>query len=336
MRLNPFFGSVVLVATVIAACSSDTSTPLPAAPQDASLPSEATPAIGDADSVRDARFEDVTVADASLFDGGQDGSSADAMPDAGKDAAAPPGPLAFVFAGESNSGGVAPNRDATAAELAPRPAVQIMNLYSGTFAFEPLDIGFNNIIDHAGISTSPTYVPNPPHGILVHGMELGLANAVEAGRFGQSRVYLIKTGQGGSKIAEWDAAGAYWSKFLQRTNAARAVLPANTRWVVWYSQGINDAIAGTPIAAWKAATVAHLAKIKSQLPGCQIILTEFQSMPANGGYPAVNAAIREIVAADTELASISTVGADTVDANHWSYAGYRNMVVPALITKTKL
>jgi hypothetical protein len=336
MRLTPFVGLVVLISTVFAACSSDTITPPPAVEQDANLPSDAATPVNDASAPGDARLEDVSVADASLSDGGQDGGNADAMPDAGKDASASPGPLAFVFAGESNSGGVAPNRDATEAELAPRPAVQIMNLYSGSFAFEPLDIGFNNIIDHAGISTSATYVPNPPHGILVHGMELGLANAAEAGRFAQSRVYLIKTGQGGSKIAEWDAGGVYWSKFLQRTNAARAVLPANTRWVVWYSQGINDAIAQTPIAAWKAATVAHLAKIKAQLPGCQIVLTEFQSMPANGGYPAVNAAIREIVAADPELASISTVGADTVDANHWSYAGYRNTVVPALIAKTKL
>jgi hypothetical protein len=260
---------------------------------------------------------------------------ADATPDASPDAL-PSGPLAFVFAGESNSGGIAFNRDATAAELAARPSVQILDLYSGAFDFEALDIGHNNLVDHAGITTNPTYVPTPPHGILVHGMELGLANAVEAGAFAPATsVYLVKTGQGGSRILQWDPVGPYWAKFVQRVRAARAALPASTRWVVWYSQGINDAVAGVPIATWKADTVAHLARIRAELPGCQIIFTEFQSMPVNGGYPAVNAAIRELVAADPTLSSVSTIGAGTDGANHWSYAGYRDVVVPALVAVTR-
>ena len=224
-----------------------------------------------------------------------------------------------------------------AAELAARPSVQIMDLYSGAFDFEPLDIGFNNLVDHQGISTNPAYVPTPPHGSLVHGMELGLARAVEAGTFpGAASVYLIKTGQGGSRIAQWDVGGVYWTKFLQRVDAAKAVLPADARWIVWYSQGINDAVAGVPIATWKTATIAHLDKLKAQLPGCQIIFTEFQSMPANGGYPALNTAIRELVAADpAALASVSTVGAPAQDGNHWSYAGYRDVVVPALVAATR-
>jgi hypothetical protein len=291
---------------------------------------------GPADASADTQVADVSVQDAQIADVRADGAaagdaSADAMPDAPR-----PGPLAFVFAGESNSGGIAFNSAATASELAPRAAVQIMNLYSGTFAFENLDIGFNNLVDHAGLSTSALYVPVPPNNIAVHGMELGLANAVEASTFpGSNVVYLVKTGQGGSRIAEWDAGGVYWTKFLARTDAAKAKLPANTRWVVWYSQGINDAIAAVPIATWKAATIAHLAKIKTQLPGCQIILTEFQSMPANAGYPAVNQAIREIVTADPTLSSVDTTGAATDGANHWSYAGYRNIVVPALVAKTR-
>jgi hypothetical protein len=220
--------------------------------------------------------------DAGSSDGGGPASDAgdapDAQPEASADAAPPPGPLAFVLAGERNSGGIALNSGGTPGEVALRPALQIMNLYSGTFAFEDLDIGFNNLVDHAGLSNVATYVPTPPNVILVHGMELGLANAVEAGAFaGQSQVYLIKTGQGGSRIAEWAVGGAYWSKFLQRTTAGKAALPGNTRWIVWYSQGINDAIAATPMDTWKIATVAHLQKIRAELPGCRIVMTEFQS-----------------------------------------------------------
>jgi Carbohydrate esterase, sialic acid-specific acetylesterase len=259
------------------------------------------------------------------------GAPADARVDA-----LAPGPLAFVFAGESNSGGIALNRDALPAELSARSTVQIMNLYSGTFAFEDLKVGYNNLVDHFGLSTNPLYVPTPPNGIVAHGMELGLANAVEGAAFpGVSSVYLVKTGQGGSRIAEWAVGSVYWTKFLERTNAAKAILPASTRWVVWYSQGINDAIAGVPIATWKMATIAHLGKLKAQLPGCKIILTEFQSMPANAGYPLVNQAIQEIVAGDPTLASVSSVGAATDGGNHWSYAGFRDTLVPALVARSR-
>ena len=269
---------------------------------------------------------------------GPQDASKDAAPviDAAPDAidAPPPGPLVFVLAGESNSGGIALNSEATEAELAPRPSVQIMDLYSGAFGFEPLDIGYNNLVDHEGLSNNTTYVPSL-HDIRIHGMELGLANAVEAGAFpGVTSVYLIKTGHGGSRIDQWGVGGTYWTKFLQRTDAAKLALPADARWVVWYSQGINDAIAGVPIAAWKAGTVAHIAKVRAQLPGCQFIFTEFQSMPANAGYPAVNAAIRELIAADPTLTSVDTTGAATDGANHWSYAGYRNVVVPAMVAAT--
>lgn len=54
--------------------------------------------------------------------------------------------LVFVFTGESNSGGVAPNSEATAEELASTSSVQILN--NTTLKFEDLDIGTNNLLDH--------------------------------------------------------------------------------------------------------------------------------------------------------------------------------------------
>lgn len=243
-------------------------------------------------------------------------------------------PLVFVFAGESNSGGIALNIDATESELRARSSVKILDPANG-FVFEDLDIGYNNLIDHAGISDRRLYVPGPPHIIAVHGMELGLANAVEAGAFrGHDSVYLIKTGQGGSTIANWDVGGAYWTKFLQRINAAKSQLPAEVRWIVWYSQGINDAHGTFYSMDWKDRTRAHLAKIKAELPGCRIILTEFQAMVINGGYSRVNTAIEQLVAEDPDLASVLTTGASTLDPNHWSYAGFRGIVVPALVSAT--
>lgn len=225
--------------------------------------------------------------------------------------------LAFVMTGESNSGGIGQNSLATAEELAPRPAVQIMNLTSGTFLFEDLDIGTNNLRDHSGLES---YYDTS------HGLELGLANYVEAHAFADNDVvHLVKTGQGGSKISEWDVGGAFWNKFLQRTAAAKTQLPEDRQWIVWLSLGINDSIAGTPVSTWKTATVAHIDKIKADLPGVIIVMTEFQSMPAGSGYPVYSAAIREIAAEEPNVYSVSSTGAGTDGANHWFYEGLKVM-----------
>ena len=228
-------------------------------------------------------------------------------------------PLAFVFTGESNSGGKGLNSDATASELAPQPSVKIMNLTSGLFGFENLLIGTNNLRDHAGLEAGYN---------LWHGFELELANLAEANMFpGNPSVYLIKTGQGGSTVNQWDVGGAsgYWTKFLQRTNAGKSQLPGNTQWVVWMSLGINDAIAGTPIDAWKAAMEAHISKIKIQLPGAIIILTRFDSMP--GAYLApYNAAIDQMASELSNVSIVDSTGAAIFDDGyHWNYSGLKTV-----------
>ena len=227
-------------------------------------------------------------------------------------------PLVFVFTGESNSGGQALNSAALPVEVAARSSIQILN--NTTLAFQALDIGANNNIDHAGLDPA-----------LYHGMELGLANHIEAGAFQcRTSVQLIKTGQGGSLISQWNVGGTYWTKFLERVDAAN--MHPSTQWVVWYSQGINDANGGNPVATWKAATVSHLAKIKAALPGCLILMTEFGSLP--GGNATYDTAIQEIAAADPDVVSVAFPGADSDDDYHWSYAGFRNTVVPAMVAAT--
>ncbi|MBI1346297.1 hypothetical protein GC163_08395 [bacterium] len=220
--------------------------------------------------------------------------------------------LAFVINGESNSGGIGQNSDATADELAPRSAVQIMNLTSGLFDFEDLDIGANNLRDHAGLEG---YYANS------HGFELYLANAVEGHALpGFEQVYLVKTGQGGSTISQWNVGGTYWTKFLQRTAAAKAQLDDPT-WVVWFSLGINDQIAGTPTSTFKANLIAHLQRIQADLPGAVIIMTGFEAM----GYTAYTAALREVAAVEPNVFIIDTTAAALRDGNHWSYAGLKTV-----------
>jgi hypothetical protein len=219
-------------------------------------------------------------------------------------------PLVFVITGESNSGGIGLNGSATAAELKPRPSVQIMNLTDEKHAFEPLQLGVNNLREHAGLERFYA---------TCHGLENGLANAVESTPPAQRKpVYLIKTGQGGSVIAQWQPAGGYWAEFLKRIDAARRQLPPRPRWVVWFSLGINDGIANTPILTWKQDTIAHLQRIKAQLPGCVIVMTQFQSMKK---YPQIDGALGEIAAKVPGVYAVDTTGASLTDPNHWDYAG---------------
>lgn len=232
-------------------------------------------------------------------------------------ASAAPRPLVFVFTGESNSGGIGRNAETTPAELASRTSVQIMNLTNGLFTFEPLLLGQNNLRDHAGLEG---YYEG------CHGLELGLANAAEAGSFaGRKQVYLIKTGQGGSKIEQWapDHKSGYWKKFDQRLAAARRQVPTNAQWVVWFSLGINDAIANTPMTLWKQDTLAHLRRIKKELPGAPIVMTQFQSMKR---YAATDKALAEIAAEEPGIFVVDSTGAGMEpDGNHWNYAGLKTV-----------
>ncbi|MBK7934610.1 MAG: VCBS repeat-containing protein [Acidobacteria bacterium] len=214
-----------------------------------------------------------------------------------------------IITGESNSGGYAVNADASPTELSARPGVQILN--NTSLLFEDLDIGTNNLIGHAGLSDNAT-----------HGFELGLANSVAASEWPNSPVYLVKTGQGGSTISQWTVGSPYWTTFNQRVTAAVNNLTASGKTPVvyiLYSHGINDAIAGTPVATWKNDTIAHLAKVRRAVGPSSILMTRLMSPT----YDTYNTAIDEIDAADDLSVAISVSGATLRDANHWDYAGMK-------------
>lgn len=217
--------------------------------------------------------------------------------------------LVFVFTGESNSGGVAPNTNTAPGELAPIPQVQILN--NLTFKFEDLDIGTNNNIDHWGLTCCDT-----------HGFELQLANSVKIDAFAKNpQVYLVKTGQGLSSLSAWSVGGTFWTKFLQRINAAKSLLPTPKQWVVWYSLGINDYLSGTPVNTFKTLTIAHLNKIKAELPGAIIIITQFQSMG-----DIYTATLAQIASTEPNVYVVDSTGA-ALDSSgyHWTHAGYKTI-----------
>lgn len=228
-------------------------------------------------------------------------------------------PCLIVFTGESNSGGQASNNAATAYELSQRPSVQILN--NNSFTFEALHIaGGNNLYGHYGLD--PEYLG------VMHGWELELANLVEGGRFPAAPCYLVKTGQGGSKISQWNEGDRYYTSFIKRVDAAIAGLQqisgAAPRMFIVYSQGINDAISNVDVSTWKAATIAHIDKIRTRY-GAEIPFIVTLFMNTFSLAAAYNNAIVEI---SNELKGIYTVvGADLTrdDIYHWDYNGMKKL-----------
>lgn len=224
--------------------------------------------------------------------------------------------ILVIFNGESNSGGQAVNLDLSAAERGQRNAVRILN--NTSLVFEPLEIGVNNLLGHDGL------------GLTTHGWELGLAN--NANKL-IPPIYLVKTGQGGSRISEWNTGGSNYNRFLSRTNEAKQFAISNSinfKPILWYSQGINDAVASPPteIATWKTATIAHFDKMRLQFPNMPILFSNVTPI-----YPAFTATIQEICNEYSNCYFISTSGAAQKDANHWSYDGMK-LIAARMVDKT--
>lgn len=219
--------------------------------------------------------------------------------------------LVHVFFGESNSGGYALNSDAQSWELASRSELQIWN--NNTDGFENLDIGTNNLLDHSGLN-----------GTVHHGWELQLANAAKQGQFDEKGSYCVKTGQGGSTIADWNVGGDYWTEFLARTTSAKSAV-ASEGYAVWISLGINDAIAGSPLsnAGYKSGMEELIVRIKAQLPNCKIFIAKLPSV--NATYDGYSSQIDSIASEDADVSSISVANLDMRDANHWSYRGMKDL-----------
>jgi Carbohydrate esterase, sialic acid-specific acetylesterase len=222
-------------------------------------------------------------------------------------------PLLVIINGESNSGGYALNSEAPSGEKGVQSQVQILN--NTTLIFEDLNIGGNNLIDHAGLSNGVT-----------HGFELELAiRAITGGYY--NNVHLIKTGQGGSQISQWNVGGGYFNKFDERITAAKTLIDfSDYNIIILFSLGINDAISGTNVSTWKTNVTNHFVNMRSEIGqgDIPIIMTEFQGMGGTG-YPTYCTAIQELAASISNVYSIDVTGAGLRDTNHWNYIGMKSV-----------
>lgn len=232
----------------------------------------------------------------------------------------------FVFIGESNSGGYALNAELTGGEAAARSAVQILN--NTSLAFEDLDIGTNNLIDHAGLTANAT-----------HGWDNQLANATVAGRLDRDTAYLVKCGQGGSRIHEWAVGhgSGYWTTALARIAAAIVAMHAaglTPRPVICLTLGHNDTTGfstygtGNPAATsdwaqWRTDVEDFVARIRTAVGDATapVVYPLFQApMTVRGS---ANTQILAMDAADQFFAAVTSTDCTIRDSQHWDRDGFR-------------
>jgi hypothetical protein len=224
--------------------------------------------------------------------------------------------ILLVFIGESNSGGYAENDSATSDELSENALVQIWDnkVYTspttGT-AFLNLKISnpnSNNLIGHNGFEA---YVG------VTHGWELELGNKAKTDYFNRN-IYLVKCGQGGSKVTNWVDEVDYNLKMVQRATGTRHYLdslkvPYTIH--VCFSFGINDAIAYTDSTVFYTKTIQFLTNIRANFGDVQIYWTHIFTR-----YAIYDRQFTRISNIYPWFHPIVTAGLPVrVDGNHWTY-----------------
>lgn len=226
-------------------------------------------------------------------------------------------PFLFIFNGESNSVGYALNSMAPLGELGVRDGVTILN--NNSLVFEVLNIGLNN----SGISAER------------HGFELEIANKVDVKPL-LKNVHIIKTGQGGSTVAQWNIGGSYMNTFTIRVNTAKTLIDfSEYNVVILYSLGLNDSVSGTDVEVWKTSITEIFGNLRDIIDygDIPIIMTEFQGLGAGGiQFDDYTVAIQEIAATLDNVYSVDTTSATLMDTSHWDYSGYK-FVTNLLIDK---
>jgi len=211
----------------------------------------------------------------------------------------------FIFSGESNSGGLGLNSDLSSGELDANPDIRILN--NLTLELDPLDIGTNNLLDHEALTNGTT-----------HGWEAGIQTHLSTVT-GSPRCYIIKTGQGGSGIAQWTAGSTYSVKQAERINQHKnLVVGSNYR--VWLTFGINDAIAGTNPTTWRTDTEAWIARMRTVVgvPTLKFFVTKL--MPNTAAKIAINEQWDLIAAEDSNVLLLDTSNETSYplrDGSHW-------------------
>jgi hypothetical protein len=227
----------------------------------------------------------------------------------------------IITTGESNSGGYGQNSDATEAELAARPVVQILN--NETFLFEDLDIGTNNLLGHSGLESVA---------LTRHGIELELANQSDLGDWFTSPIYLCKTGQGGSRVSSWvNPAGSNMARLAERVSRAGHLLKSQNivyRAAVFLTIGVNDGNDGTSESLFRERLRAYINNVRAVVGArAPIVIPLLESLPGTPESPPtyISDSLAAVASEYENVYTFSTTGFGADDVNHWGYLGLKDV-----------
>jgi len=225
--------------------------------------------------------------------------------------------ILFIIIGESNAGGIGINSEASTEELTISTKSRIWN--NSTNIFQPIQIGVNNLLSHTGLEQYFGYR---------HGFELALMNYSKINQWSGHEIYIVKAGQGGTRVANWTDGVLYlgvnsWTTFQTRTALVLAALSNfNVTIKIILTLGINDGIDGTDPDTFKTKYKTLISNVRTAIGvNAEVYATQIMST-----YSAINTKIIECESEVSGFHAISVVGAGLQDGNHWSYSGFKTIV----------
>ena len=224
-------------------------------------------------------------------------------------------PVMLVMLGESNSGGQVSINDLSSSDKEETQQVRTLDVVHYT-CFQPLHIGVNNNLDHYNLKPR-----------INVGWHTQIASRAKTQKATLYPYYLVEGGQGGSTVSQWTANSTFYKKLITRIDTAIYYVKAETGKSLpdihfLYSQGINDAITGTPATQYKAGAVDLINRIRSRYGNAPVYITELPENfhPSAGEY---NRVITEIAKELPNIHLIETTDAPLQDQYHWSYEGMK-------------
>lgn len=241
--------------------------------------------------------------------------------------------ILLVFLGDSNSGGHAENSHASADELKENFKLQIWDNKSNAkfINYNPLK---HSLVEHDGLSTKG-------YNGCRHGWDLNLSQEILTGNYKQSNIFLLKAGQGGTRIEHWINDLPYeslkpWSTFVTRYSNAVKSIERNfgkCKVVVWVSIGINDARDQISSEIFLRNLGLFKDKLSKLVGGSPVIFAKIPRVDSH--FNALDDCIEHFCKSNKGYYSIDTYGASlSNDLLHWDYNGMK-LISKRLSEKTR-
>jgi len=222
-------------------------------------------------------------------------------------------PIMIVMVGESNAGGQVSISSASTLEKTENPDVQLLDVLN-LDKFYNLHLGVNQNLGHSGLNNT------------TFGWHNQIGNRMREGTFVPSPLYLVETGQGGSRLNTWASGEIDYVTFTQRVSAAISLIEGSTGKspdiYYLYTHGINDVVSGVTAAEIKPLIIDLWDRIMTTYGGIKILSPElmngFATEPTQSEYKQMFLSLENEI---PNFHIISSEGASLDNIYHWSYQG---------------